>query len=541
MTLRVLRILAVALALAVLLPLGLVAFSALSPRLEVWRHLFDTRLPGLMWNTVRLLSGVAVGAGALGVGLAWLVSAYRFPGRNQFAWLLLVPLAMPAYVAGFVVVALFDFSGPLQQWLRDVVGYTGWVPPIRSWGGVVLTMSLVFYPYVYLLARAAFSERAVPMIEAARSLGQSPISAFWRLSLPLARPAIAAGLALALMETLGDFGTVSVFGYDVLTTAIYRVWFGMFDRVAAGQLALMLTAFAAVLIWGERWTRRRVRHAPAESHRAKLVPLSGGKAWAATAACLTVIAVALVIPVGVLVRWSWQAVGDGLLADNYPRLLANTATVTLLATALVVAAGLVLVLVRRLDGRRRWRWPGELSLLGYAMPGSVIAVGALLLFEQVEVALAAVVTWLTGTTPPLLLIASGGGLLFAYLVRFTAVSRQALQAGMERIPVALDEAARSLASGPGRMALRVHLPLLRRSLIAAALLVAVEVLKEMPMTMLIRPFGFETLAVEVWLRTTEAMWVEAAPPSLAIVVVGAALLALLHRWADPLERERIPG
>lgn len=538
MTLRALRIVAVLIALAVLLPLGLVAVSALSPRLEIWQHLIATRLPELVWNTLRLLIGVGIGAGGLGVGLAWLVSAYRFPGRDHFAWLLLVPLAMPAYVAGFVAVALFDFAGPVQYWLRDSIGYTGWVPPIRSWGGVVVTMSLVFYPYVYLLARAAFSERAVPMIEAARSLGQSPRSAFWRLSLPLARPAIAAGLALALMETLGDFGTVSVFGYDALTTAIYRVWFGMFDRVAAGQLALVLTGFAAVLIWSERWSRRRLRHAPAGSHPAALVPLSRGRAFAATATCVAVLSIALVLPVGVLLRWSLRAVRGGLLADDYPRLLANTATVTLIATVLVVAAGLVLVLVRRLDGRRFYRSLGEVSLLGYAMPGSVIAVGALLLFEQVELGLAAVITWFTGTTPPLLLVASGGGLLFAYVVRFTAVSRQALQSGIERIPVSLDETARSLAAGPGRLAMRVHLPLLRRSLIAAALLVAVEVLKEMPMTMLIRPFGFETLAVEVWLRTTEAMWVEAAPPSLAIVLVGAVLLALLHRLADPLERAR---
>src|SRR5690606_25698620 len=305
-----------------------------------------------------------------------------------------------------------------------------------------------------------------------------------------------------------------------------------------GQLALVLTVFAAVLIWSERWSRRRIRHAPAGSHRATLVPLSPGRAWAAAGVCSAVLLVALVIPAGVLVKWSIQAINAGSLASNYPQLLANTATVTVLATMLVVLAGLVLVLVRRLDGRRFFRSLGEVSLLGYAMPGSVIAVGALLMFESVGNGLASLISRLTGETPPLLLIASGSGLVFAYMVRFSAVSRQALQAGMERIPVALDEAARSLAAGPGRMAMRVHLPLLRRSLLAAGLLVAVEVLKEMPMTMLIRPFGFETLAVEVWLRTTEAMWIEAAPPSLAIVLVGAALLALLHRLADPLERAR---
>lgn len=535
----VLRCSAILIALAILVPIALVAWSALAPRGDLWAHLLATRLPGLAWNTARLLVGVAVVAGTLGVGLAWLVSVYRFPGRDLFAWLLLLPLAMPAYVTGFVAVAMLDASGPVVQWLRDGLGYHGPVPPIRSWGGVVLAMSLAFYPYVYLLARVAFAERAVALLEAARSLGQSSRAAFWRLSLPLARPAIAAGLALALMETLGDFGTVSVFGYDAFTTAIYRVWFGMFDRVAAGQLALLLTLVAALLIWLERRTRvSRVVGAIAP-RPLPLVPLRHARAAAAVALCTAVLLVALVLPVSVLLAWSARAIAERAVAPGYLRLLGNTALVTGAAMGLVVLAGLVLVLARRLDRARAVRGLGGIAVLGYAMPGSVVAVGVLLLLERVDRGFAVTVEWLTGRVPPILAMASLGGLLFAYVVRFTAISRQALQSGIERIPVAHDEAARSLGAGPGRLVTRVHLPLLRRSLIAAALLVGVEVLKEMPMTMLIRPLGFETLAVEVWLRTTEAMWAEAALPSLAIVCSGALLLTLVHRYGDRhLEGER---
>ncbi|HRP09205.1 MAG TPA: iron ABC transporter permease, partial [Gemmatimonadales bacterium] len=444
------------------------------------------------------------------------------------------PLAMPAYVSGFVAVALLDYAGPLQQWLRTGLGYTGPLPPIRSWGGMVMTMSLVFYPYVYLLARAAFSERAVSLIEAARSLGQSPRSAFWRLSLPLARPAIAAGLALAAMEALGDFGTVAVFGYDAFTTAIYSVWFGMFDRVAAGQLALVLTGFTALLVWIEWRTRRGIRHATAVAGRGERVELRGRSGWFAAAVCGAVLMLALGLPIMVLAAWTVRAVRSGALAGNYPSLLGNTAVISLAAALLVVLAGLAVSLAPRLDGRRLSRVPGNLTLLGYAMPGSVIAVGVLLCFEQLEQGIAWAVESLTGNLPPLIILTSLAGLLFAYLVRFSAVSRQAIKAGVDRIPPELDEVARSLGAGAGRLVGRIHLPLLSRSLVAAGLLVSVEVLKEMPMTMLIRPFGFETLAVEVWLRTTEAMWVEAAPPALAIVLLGALLLGLLHMVTDPL-------
>lgn len=523
-----LRVAAVGVAALILAPVALVAWSGLAPRGDVWAHLLETRLPTLLWNTARLALGVGVGAGVLGVGLAWLVSVYRFPGRDLMTWMLLLPLAMPAYVTGFVAVATLDASGPVVGWLREI-GYQGPVPPIRSWGGVVVAMSLAFYPYVYLLARVAFSERAVALVEAARSLGQGTRTAFFRLSLPLARPAIAAGLALALMETLGDFGTVSVFGYDAITTAIYRVWFGMFDRVAAGQLSLALTVCAIALIWIERRSRASRHYGATAGRPLPLLPLRGGRGLVAIGGCVAVLMAALGLPVAVLVQWSVRAIRTGAVAPDYPALLGNTALVAAVAMLIVVLAGLVLVLARRHDPRRWVRRLGGVAVLGYAMPGSVVAVGVLLLLERADRAIAAVVVAITGNLPPIFAMASLAGLMVAYVVRFSAIARQALQSGLDRIPVALDEAARSLGAGPGRTMLRIQLPLLRRSLVAAALLVGVEVLKEMPMTMLIRPLGFETLAVEVWLRTTEAMWLEAAVPSLAIVATGLVLLGLVHR------------
>lgn len=516
----------VLLAAIVAAPTIAVAVNALEPRWEVWRHLAETRLLGLAWNTLRLLAGVAAGAGTLGVTLAWLVAVHRFPGRGIFEWALVLPLAVPAYVYGFVIIALLDYTGPVQTWLRAAFG-TGFIlPDIRSWWGVVGVMSLVFYPYVYLVAKAAFAERGIAMVEAAHSLGQTSLAGFWRLAMPLARPAIAAGMTLALMETLADFGTVSVFGYDTFTTAIYRVWFGMFDRTAAGQIALTLMGFAALLLILERTTRGRRRFGIADAGRTRLVELRGARGWLATAACSAVLAVAFVLPASVLVSWSVRALSAGAVAGTYPELVGNTVSVALGAALLTVGAALLLAYRARLAPSRWLRGLSTMALLGYAIPGSVVAVGVLLVLARVDRMIESVAGAFAGFEPPLL-AASVAGLLFAYLVRFIAIAYYPVQAGLARIPVALDESAQVLGAGRGAVLRQVHAPLLRGSLTTAAILVFVEVLKELPATMLIRPFGFDTLAVEVWQRTNDAMWIEAAPPSLAIVAAGAVLVWLL--------------
>ncbi|CAN5118163.1 iron ABC transporter permease [soil metagenome] len=524
---RLLGAAVILLAVIVAAPTIAVALNALEPRWEVWRHLAETRLLGLAWNTLRLLAGVAVGAGLLGICLAWLVAVHRFPGRGIFEWALVLPLAVPAYVYGFVVIALLDFAGPIQTWLRSTLGEGAVLPDVRSYWGVVTTMSLVFYPYVYLVAKAAFAERGTAMVEAAHSLGQTSFAGFWRLAMPLARPAIAAGLTLALMETLADFGTVSVFGYDTFTTAIYRVWFGMFDRAAAGQIALTLMGFAALLLILERTSRGRSRFGIADAGRARLVELGTGRGWLAAAACGSVLAVAFILPASVLVRWSVRAVQERAVAGIYAELVGNTVMVALGAALLTVGAALLLAYRARLAPSRWLRGLSTLALLGYAVPGSVVAVGVLLVLARLDRVIESVLSSFPGIGLPPLLAASVAGLLFAYLVRFMAIAYYPVQAGLARIPVALDESARVLGARHGAVLREVHAPLLRGSLATAAILVFVEVLKELPATMLIRPFGFDTLAVEVWQRTNDAMWVEAAPPSLAIVAAGAVLVWML--------------
>lgn len=526
---------ALAVAAVIALPVLLVAANLLAPRWDVWTHLARTMLGELVLNTLLLLTGVGVGVGALGTALAWLVATRRFPGRDLFDWALILPLAMPAYVIGFVFVGLLEFAGPLQTALRALAGPGFRLPEVRSYGGVVLVMTLVLYPYVYLLARSAFGEQRASLLEAARSLGHAPRGAFWRVALPLARPAVAAGVGLALMEALADFGTVSTFGYRTFTLAIYRVWFGMFDRVAAGQLAAVLMVFAAALILLERRARGRARFTQTHGRAAAahLPRLAGWRGWAAAGCCLLVLLLAFVLPVGVLVGWSLGAVKAGRVATNYGELAATSvglaagASVAAIAAAALLAYGLRLAPSPLLEGAVRT------AGLGYAVPGSVVAVGVLLVLASADHGLGALVGRLTGEAPGLLLTGSAAGLLFAYLVRFVSVSLQSVEAGLARITPSVDEVARSLGARPRRILAEVHLPLLRGALLSALILVFVEVMKEMPATMLIRPFGMDTLAVEVWQRTTESMWPEAALPALTIVAAGVLPVVLLTRLRKP--------
>lgn len=506
-------------------PVIAVAIAAMEPRWEVWRHLFETRLASLAWNTARLLVGVALGAGALGVLLGWLIAVHRFPGRGFFEWALVLPLAMPAYVYGFVMIAFFDFTGPVQTWMRGALGPGAGLPDIRSYWGVVLTMSLVFYPYVYLLARSAFAERGIVLVEAAKSLGQSPRAAFWRLALPLARPALASGLALALMETLADVGTVSVFSYDTFSTAVYRVWFGMLDRTAASQIALVLILFAAALVATERFARRRAAHTVSDARRTRRIEVSRGRQWLSTGICSAVLGVAFALPATMLVIWTVRSVRAGTVASTYPSLVGNTLMIAVVAAAVTVGAAVLLAYTGRRLRSRRLRALTAVALLGYAIPGSVVAVGVLLVLAFADRIAGAVI----GAPPAFLITSSVVALLFAYTVRFVAAAYYPVQAGLARISPAIDESARALGATPRRILREVHAPMLRGSLVAASILVVVEVLKELPATMLIRPFGFQTLAVEVWERTNDAMWMEAAPPSLAIVTLGALLVGWLTR------------
>lgn len=519
-------------------PVLVVLSSLLAPRLDVWQHLWRTQLLELLGNTLLLLAGVGAGSLLVGTVLAWLVVHYRFPGRDVFEWALMLPLAMPAYVIGFAFLGLFEFSGPLQSALRDTVGPGIRLPELRSWGGVSLMMTLVFYPYVYLLARAAFREQGSATLETARSLGRSRARAFVEVTLPLARPSLAAGVALAMMEALGDFGTVAIFGYRTLTEGVYRVWYGMFDRTAASQLAVLLLLFAALLLRIERASRGRQRYSQRHRHGPEAAPivLRGGRALGAFAACAGVLGLAFILPVGQLLVWAVGALAAGQVAAAFPALLANTLTLAAAAAIATCLLALTLAYALRLHPAPATRFTSRLASMGYALPGAVIAVGILVPLAAIDHAVAPLLEAALGRPVGLLLTGSALGLVYAYVVRFLAVSLQTVEASLARIPPSLDDAARALGAGAGGALRRVHLPLLRGGLGTALVLVFVETMKEMPATLLLRPFGLNTLAIEVWERTSEAMWREAAVPALAIVLAGLGPVLLVIRWSAAARR-----
>ena len=515
-------------ALVVATPILVVVFSLANPKVAIWRHLWQTQLGELIWNTLALIAGVGVGVLTLGISLAWLVTMYRFPGRALFEWLLILPLAMPAYVIGFVFLAIFDYTGPVQSRLRAMFGPEVWFPEIASYGGVTLVMTLVLYPYVYMLARTAFAEQSAAKLEAARALGASTQTVFWKIALPLARPSIAAGLALALMEALADFGTVAIFGYSTFTVAIYRVWFGMFDRGAATQLASLLMLFTLSLYLLERVGRGRARFYQTEGTVRASPPkiLRGWRGWAASGFVGLVVGVAFFLPVAQLLVW---LVGRPDVDDRYLQFLLNTLALGTVTALLALAAAVTVGYGLRLSRSRLVAFFAGSASMGYALPGSVIAVGVLAPLSLIDHSLDALLQGTVGISSGLLLTGSMVGLVFAYLVRFLAVSYQTVEASLVKITPSMDMAGRSLGVSPGGVLRRIHLPLIRPALSAAAILVFVDVMKEMPATLLLRPFGYDTLAVRVWQLTSESFWEAAALPALTIVAAGILPVLVLVR------------
>src|SRR5882724_8950828 len=487
---------AAAIAAVVALPVLVVLASWRHPARDVWQHLWDTQLVLLLVNTLLLAAGVGVGTLVVGAGLAWLVVAYDFPGRRLFEWALVLPLAMPAYVIGFAFLAMFDFAGPVQSALRRVFGPGAGLPDLRSGWGVVAMMTLVFYPYVYVLARVAFREHGRAALEVARSLGHSPTRAFITVILPLARPALVAGAALAMMEALADFGTVSTFGYRTLTEAVYRVWTGMFDRAAATQVASLLLLLVLALLALERALRGRRRFTRAP--RAAELPRR-------------------VLPAEQRAR------------RGFAGLVGSTFVLAAASAALVGGLALVLAYARRLRPSRIASGAAQFASMGYALPGAVIAVGVLAPIAWLDRVLALAAEAVLGHRLGLVLTGSAAAVLFAYAVRFLAVGYQTTESALARIPPTLDEAARSLGVTMRGALRRVHLPLMRGGILSALTLIWVETIKELPATLLLRPFGLKTLAIEVWERTSESLWAEAALPALAIVGVGLVPLLLGSR------------
>jgi iron(III) transport system permease protein len=512
----------------VCVPILTVIGSLARPAWGVWAHLWRTQLPELLLNTVGLVVGVGLGVLVLGTTLAWLVTTCEFPGRRMFEWALVLPLALPAYVIGFVFLGLFEYAGPVQTALRGWLGAGVRLPDLRSGWGVTLVMTLVYYPYVYTLGRAALAEQAPEFLESARGLGRSRAAILFGVTLPLARPALAAGTVLACMEALADFGTVATFSFRTLTEAIYRVWHGMFDRVAATQLAALLLGLAGGLLALERLSRGRARftHARRQARPPARLRLRGARALGATLLCAGTLSLAFGLPVAQLALWAFEAVGRDSVPEGFLRALGQSLALGGSAALVVIGVAVLLAYAIRHQPTPPVVAATRLAGLGYALPGAVIAVGVLQPLAWLDRTLAAGLERLTGVSPGLILTGSVAGLLFAYLVRFLAIGSQSVEATLARIPRSLDEAARSLGARGGRTLRAIHLPLGRRGLVAALMLVFVDVMKELPATLLLRPFGLETLPIVIWRRATESLWVEAAVPALALVLAGLGPVAL---------------
>lgn len=520
------RLASLAVAGVVAAPLLVLGLSSLHPDTQVWRHLAATTLPELLRNTLVLTLGVGGGVLLLGTLLAWLTAMCEFPGRRLFDWALMLPLAVPAYVLAFVAVGLLDYGGPLQTTLRAWLGPGRWLPPIRSEGGVIGVMVLAFYPYVYLLARGAFLTQGRRMLETGRVFGLGPVAAFLRVTLPVARPALAAGTALALMETLADFGTVAVFNYDTFTTAIYKAWFGFFSLQTAAQLALLLLAFVGLALYLEKRLRGRARYEVALRHgRDHRYGLRGWQAAGATLLCLAVLTLGFLVPAGQLAWWAWQVWAQELDA-RYLSFLFNTVTLAVLAAGVTTFAALLLSYTYRLRPDPLTRGAVRVATLGYALPGSVLAVGIMLSFVWIDRRLHEWLgEWLAGP----LLTGSVAALVLAYVVRFMAVAYGPVDSAFERIKPSILQVARCLGAGNLEILRRLSIPMLRTGLVSALLLVFVEVMKEMPATLLLRPFGWTTLATRIFELTSEGEWERAALPALTLVAVGLIPVALLVR------------
>lgn len=514
-------------------PILVVCSALVSPLPPVWRHLQQTVLASYVFNTVALALLVGALAAVVGVATAWIVATREFPGRRLFSWALMLPLAVPAYVIAYVYTDLLDFSGPVQSLLRALLDAEGAVlPPIRSLGGAALMLGLVLYPYVYLLARTAFSRQAKALFEAARMLGASRRRAFWRISLPAARPFLAGGVALAMMETVADYGVVEYFGVATFATGIFRTWFALGDLDAALLLAACLFALVAVLVFGERWARRgRFSNPVAPS---AVLPLSRLRGWRAAAASIGVampLALGFAIPVAVLAGHA-VAAGDPLLGRGFGAFVQASVGVAGTTALLAVAVALALAYCERVSPRPATRFAVGAATLGYALPGAVLAVGVLVPLTSIDQSLA---RWLRDAFDwhaGLLLTGTAAALVFACLVRFLTVAYNACHGGLEQIHVRLDDAARTLGAGPGRMLRRIHVPLLRGSVATAGLLVFIDVVKELPATLILRPFNFETLATRVYRLASDERLAEASTAALAIVAVGivpAILLGIADR------------
>jgi iron(III) transport system permease protein len=522
---------AVLIACVVLAPLLAVVWFALTPTDNIWPHLLSTTLPRYVVNTGLMMLGTGALTALVGTVTAWLVVMYRFPGRRWLQWALLMPLAVPAYVGAYALVDFLDYAGPVQTALRSTFGWATsrdyWFPQIRTRGAAVLVIGAALYPYVYLLARAAFREQGGAGYEVARALGAGPFARFWRVGLPLARPAIAAGVAVVMMETVNDFGTVDYFAVQTLTTGIFSVWRQGGNLGGAAQLACVILSVIVILVGLEKSSRRRSRFATSARNSRPVTPtrLRGAGAWAASIACALPVLAGFVLPVAVLASHALTAAqwtAPGLL-----QALGRTLLVCGIAAILAVLGGVFMVYGTRLSGRRLPQLLLPVTALGYAAPGAVLALGILVPLAAFDNGLADLILSITGRDPGLLLTGSAGVLILAYVVRFFAIAEGTADAALGRVPASLPMAARSLGRSAGQTLRAVHLPLIRASIGSALLLTFVDAVKELPATLML--YNHDTLSTRVYAKASLENIAEAAPAALVICGVGLLAVILLAR------------
>lgn len=517
----------------VLMPILAVIWFAVTPTDNIWPHLLRTTLPRYLSNTLILMGSVGVITAAVGAGAAWLVVMYRFPGRQWLQWALLMPLAVPAYVGAYALVDLLEYAGPVQTALREVFGWTRptdyWFPAIRTRWAAVLVLSASLYPYVYLLARAAFREQSGAGYEVARALGVGPLGRFWRVGLPLARPAIAAGCAVAMMETVNDFGTVDYFAVQTLTTGIFTTWLQGGNLGGAAQISILVLGLIVLLVTLEKISRRRSRFfTSARGQRpVEAVALTGFGKWIATLACMIPLTLGFILPVVVLSSHAFNAgqwVDPGLI-----RAFTHTLVVGGVAAVLTVIGGVLMVYGVRLSGKSLPRLLMPVTAIGYAAPGAVLGLGILVPLAVFDNKLADGVLALTGWDPGLLLTGTAAALVIAYVVRFFGIAQGAADAALGRVSPSLPMAARSLGQTAGGVLKQIYLPLVRASIGSTLLLVFVDCVKELPATLLLRPFNYNTLATRVHEKASLENLTQAAPAALVITLVGLCAVALLAR------------
>lgn len=517
------------LAIIIAIPLIIIFFNITTDAGDTWQHIVRNLMPGYVWNTVILMTGVAFLTFIIGVSTAWLVSVYEFPGRKFFSWALILPIALPAYISGFTWAGILDYTSPVYVFLRNSFGIdTGQFLffNILSMPGAILILSLALYPYVYLITRAYFTRQSSNLLEVAASLGKKPGYVFWSVALPLARPAIVAGVSLALMEVLNEYGLVRYFGIDTFTTGIFTAWFAFSNPAATLKLSAFLMIFVLILILAEKYQRRKMRfdtignsYNPVKIKKLKPLHTSG-----ALILCSIPFSLGFFIPVLMLIYWGFQTAAS-VVDYRFWELLGNSFLLASISSVLVVVLATIIAFTVRSFPGVTVKFLTQTATLGYALPGAVVAIGILIPFIWLENQLSELISGgmriaLTGTW---------FALIYAYIVRFMAVGYNSIESGFEKISVSLDEASRSLGISNLKTLLKINIPLLKSSLISAAILVFIDVLKELPLTLILRPFNFDTLAIRAYEFASDERIAEAAPASLIIVITGLIPVIILNK------------